>query len=470
MVAEEARREAAVWSSRLLPFADLLPNTVEVEDLVLSVLSELSTDDFLTDVLAFCFPMASAGGQGHGMEGRGTVTNTKLRRIMTRLRSTAQCVAMDMRTTGSVTETDSPQLLSARYQLMSRAVLTNRSKVLGRDRPGSPHRDFLMVPEEGGVVIHEEDLNVGGVLLEYDMEYLCFLDIFLTMIFPHSVLGIQSMGPRTQQVPYVSEFGEGAEDDEISSDGPVACTLYPILNSLIKWAQTPYPQKTQETRHIKKKSGRRKMAKRRSKLDVCTMRVNLSIPVIIGCLREKEGAVSKDVSDVIGREVSGRAGSREVPESGDGPDGPGNGEIPGSGEILGDGGDVPDGTGSGEVPDGRVPGEAGSKGVENLPAQDEEQVLAKEKETQVSVPGERDVLALNTHQHSHVGHMHEERGSGSRTGGRELTETRGGKEVGRALRLLEVPEGVLQVNLTIRSHFCRARAGSRARARARGWG
>lgn len=459
MVAEEVRREAAIWSSRLLPFAKLLPNTLEVEDLVLSVLSELSTDDFLTDVLAFCFPMAS-------VEGRGTVTtNTKLRRIMMRLRSTAQCVSMETKTAGSATETDGPQLLSAKYQLVSRAVLTNRSKVLGGDEPGSPHRDFLMAPE-GGVVVHEKDLNVGVVLFEYDMEYLCFLDIFLTMILPHSVFTERPMNPSRQLVPYLSEFhngggGGGAADEMIlTSDGPVACTLYPILNSLIRWAHMPYPQKTQETKSTKessRRSSRRKMAKRRSKLNVCSMRVNLSIPVIIGCLREQEGAVSKDVTG--SGEVPGGTGSGDVTRSGRVPGGTGSGDVTGSGKV-------PGGAGSRDLSGGAE----GRTEFENLPAQNGsgpdfsrgKQPLAKEKEAHLEIPAEkRQVLvSRDTHQRRYVpeghsqdsrgdgSHMHMERGSGSRAGGKELTETSGANrvEVGGDLRLLEVPEGVLQVS------------------------
>lgn len=313
----ETRREAAVWSSKLLPFTSFLPRDPDIEDLVLSVLSELPCDTFLADMLAFCFPSPSAE--------RKRAADTKLKRIITRLRA------------GGPQSAESAEPLSVKYQLLSKLVLANRARVFGNDS-GGLHEEFLSSTANGDTTFKHEDLSVGDLVFEYDLEYLDFLSTLFTIIIPPSFqqISIPTL-PGTDDsgysvLPYLSEFHSN-NVEAFSSSTPFACTLYPLLNSLIKWAQMPYPQKVQEVPGSAKKVSSRKMARRRSTLSPSIMRVNLSIPVIIGCLREREeslpGGVEKGWRDENATALSPSTTHRESTPHGSGTTAPPDGDIAG---------------------------------------------------------------------------------------------------------------------------------------------
>ena len=256
----EVRKEAAVWSSRLLPFSTFLHHHPDIKDLVLSVLSELPSDDFLANLLAFCFPSPDAS--------RKKAARTKLKRITTRLQVARR-------------QSVEAEPLSAKYQLASGLVLANRAKVFGNDS-GGLRKEFLSSTVDEDAPFKNEDLAVGDILCEYDLEYLHFLSTLFTIIIPSSAT--QSSN---SVLPYLSEFHRN-DPEMLPSGTPLACSLYPLLNSLMKWAQLPYPQTAEDPAGIAKKTKSKKVAHRRSKLSSSTMRVNLSVPVIVGCLRERE--------------------------------------------------------------------------------------------------------------------------------------------------------------------------------------
>ncbi len=264
-------RNAALWSSRLLPFISTLASSdLDIEDLVVSVLSELPTDEFLMEVLAFCFPRS--GGDG----GKGRV-DAKLRRIMARLRAANQSVA-----------SEHPQPLSVAYQLKSGLVLKNRSKAFER-HSGRLHENFFEVSSE------VKDLDVGSLLLEHDTMYFSFLETLFETILPPLSEPLQSVvvsDANRHLLPYLSEFHSGTGMGLVQETSPVACGLSPLLHSLIRWAQMPHPQTLpREPRSAERleSAGRKKLAQRRQSLgSTTTIRVNLSVPIIIGCLREWE--------------------------------------------------------------------------------------------------------------------------------------------------------------------------------------
>lgn len=298
----ELRKQAAIWSSRFLPFADCLTSDPDIHDLILSVLSELHPDEFLTDMLAFCFPSASSTEGKRG-------TETKLKRIIARLRSTSH--NHSPRPGPDSPEPCDPHPLSVKYQLQSQRVLAYRAEIFGGKNPGGLKESFFAPSTTEEVVIEKEDLKVGDVLFEYDAEYVRFLDTFFSIIMSpvtdeHSMSAFSGLGtPDTSKefLPFLTEFYN--KIGKFESDSSIARGLYPLLYSLIRWAQIPYPQKAQDTRDaqsVKKTARSRKMGQRRSKLSTSMMRVNLSAPVIVGSLREKEDSMmcGEGRADVVG--------------------------------------------------------------------------------------------------------------------------------------------------------------------------
>ena len=259
------RKQAALWSARLLPFIDLLSNYPNVEDLVLSSLSELPADEFLADMLAYTFPLSDSEGKKSGVD-------AKLKRVVTRLSSTPE-------------RGPDSQLLSVRYQSKSEQFITNRA-VAFNNRNKKLDASLLAGSHGETLVINGKDLSVGSFLFEYDSGYLDFLETLFTIIV--SPLARNELSP-----PHLSEFKP--DTIRVEDNSPVSYAIQPLLDSLLtRWSQMPFPQKYQEMNHEtagSKKSTGRKLAKRRSRLSSSAMRVNLSVPVIIGCLRQREEAL-----------------------------------------------------------------------------------------------------------------------------------------------------------------------------------
>ena len=291
--AEGIRREAAIWSSKLLPFADFLSvngSHTDIQDLVLSVLSELPCDEFLADTLAFCFPQLEGEGERRG-------TNAKLKRIMTRLRATGE-------------SSPNSQPLLVRYQVKSRQVIASRTGVFGNHSGSLPE---LLLDREGGGS-GGKDLRVGNVLFEYDREYHNFLDTLFSIIVPPLEAGKRGGGLESDHLPFLSEFHKH-EPVGLSDDSPAVSCLYPLLGTLIRWAQMPYPQKEPEAQRAGKAAISRKIGRRRSSMSIAAMRVNLSVPVVMGCLRETEEEESAGSGGAGGG--SGSGGPRSMGVAGD---------------------------------------------------------------------------------------------------------------------------------------------------------
>lgn len=296
-----AGEEAAAWSARLLPFIHFLPNDPNVKHLLLTVLSELPCSEFLTDILAYCFPNA---------ERQKGAVDTKLKRILARLGSGS-----------SQEESKSP--LSVRYHVRSQLVLANMATTFGKHDgclsaswfpTGSDRSDNATVGSSGRV----EEPEGSSFLFEHDSQYLQYLDtLFSVIILPlqgedHQTLS-RSVPPTVP--PTVSLMNLLDHHDPVpnlSSHQPnllngktvshVSTSLYPLVNQLIRWSQMPYPLKSHHGRNsdagLGVSMGRRKIARRRSRLDCSSMRVNLSAPIIVSCLRQKEDKVLEWTKDM----------------------------------------------------------------------------------------------------------------------------------------------------------------------------
>ena len=146
--------ECVLWCARLLPLKCCHKHPSSVEDLLLSVLSELHspTSDLLTTVLAQSFP-DSSGQEGTG----GGSRRLKLDQLLTRMRR------------GSGKD----HCPSVVYQTLSQSVLA--------DRASGTLQDFgpLCVKSDTcphSLLLKEHSLKVGSFTFEYDQAYLDFLD------------------------------------------------------------------------------------------------------------------------------------------------------------------------------------------------------------------------------------------------------------------------------------------------------
>ncbi len=266
----ENQESAALWSARLLPFSHILSGDPDIQDLVLSVLSELPCNAFLSDMLSHSFPTPS---------GESGTSNTKLKRILSRLRS-----MMD-----GPQQLSDPVPLSVKYQVRSQVVLAQRAEVFG-NIGGMVSSSFLL---NSDVVSFEKDLKVGDLSLEYDFEYFNFLKtLFSILVKPADTPSLTNLPPLGRGhgkekycLPYLSKF----QCDPSRIDGSslmITHSLYPLLDSLMRWSQMDCPRKAVTQRNTKSRL-ERKLSRRRSKLS-STMKVNLSLPVIVGCLMQRE--------------------------------------------------------------------------------------------------------------------------------------------------------------------------------------
>ena len=300
--------EAAAWCAKLLPFSEfLLPDrrkdSLGVEDLVLSVFSELPCGVFAADLLAHSFP-------GAGFEQNRSL-NAKMKRLLARLRSTADVTSSQADDGGGSAQ---PEPLSVRYQRVSRRVLTVRESL---DTKADKFQVFVAETSE---FVAANALEVGGFLYEYDEDFVGFLDTLFSVICPSEDSQRPSSGSRVSRQlaveappprPYLGHYCSMA----VLSDPALTCweQVVPLLTRLSNWSQSGTtsgshssnssqrlgllssesgtswnsrkscgllgPSKTQTAKRKLSESGR---------LRGLAMRVDLSPSFIINCLRVRE--------------------------------------------------------------------------------------------------------------------------------------------------------------------------------------
>ena len=311
--------EAATWCAKLLPFSDfLLPerrqNSLAVEDLVLSVLSELPCGAFAADLLAHSFPGASFE-QNRSLD-------AKMKRLLARLRSTADVTdsLADDNGRGSAR----PEPLSVRYQAASRRILDTQRESLGT----KANKFQVLVTEASSSSsdpVAASALEVGSFLHEYDEDFVGFLDTLFSVICPSEDSQRPSSGSRVSRqlageprpYPYLGHYCSMV----VAHADPALLTSWeqviPLLTRLNDWSQSGITSGSHSTitqRHsvsisefgtswnggksrrllepsqTQKKAPaiRRRKPSESGGLRGSAMRVNLSPPFIINCLRVRE--------------------------------------------------------------------------------------------------------------------------------------------------------------------------------------
>lgn len=186
-----------------------------------------------------------------------------------------------------------------------------------------------------------KELEVGTFLFERDSQYLQFLNtLFAVIILPlqvedqhtpsHSTPPTASlMSLSDHDADPVFKLSERQPDPPKGDDSHVSTSLYPLLDLLIKWSQKPYPLKSDRGKNgdvgLRESVGQRKIAKRRIRLGCSSMRVNLSAPIIISCLRRRENKYHDFRKEI--EEKSESVMGKHVRE------GEGEGNIVGEGEV-----------------------------------------------------------------------------------------------------------------------------------------
>lgn len=291
----------------MLPFSELLSQKTEIQDSVLSLISELPSSMFVADLLALCFP-------GSCFEKNGYL-DAKLKRLLFRLRS-----AIDPQS--QLTMNDGPsqaEPLSIRYQTRSQMLLNAQESLdisIG---------NFQIIPlatsADGSVqeVLppYERALQVGSFLFEHDGAYLRFLDTLFSVIIGHAEQPSKIVMQHSSRVPQTSHHGSagppvalpylGSYVSKVAAtpESGVSCweQVLPLLTALNSWSQTSTTTMTlsqksktmavsnNETSQPKIVSRRRISRSRSHDPQTPALRVNISVPFMLNCLKNREDKV-----------------------------------------------------------------------------------------------------------------------------------------------------------------------------------
>ena len=288
---------AAVWSCRLIPFAELLTrngiNTlVDVQLAALSALSELPKEAVLANLLAIYFPNSSS------LDDKGL--HTKFQRLMAKLRSAG--------------DPSTGQLLSVMYQIKSQKVLRQSEVVFG-EGGGQFER---LISFQGGeqnlleydfknVEVHSQSFTVGCFLYEYDVDYFNFLDTLfavtllsesykptLSKLTPSaSSLSLSrsmlshSDTPDLAKSPLISELVQLIKPRDSTDASPCWQQILLLLHTLKEWSELAQPNHTRQ-QILKSHQSERKIKNKKDVRVSTAMRVNLCLELIVSCLRQEE--------------------------------------------------------------------------------------------------------------------------------------------------------------------------------------
>ena len=309
-----------MWAARLLPFSELLSqksNPAEIEDVVLSLTSELPSSKFVTDLLALNFPGSCSGD--------GRYLAAKLKRLLSRLRSTDDDTPLRLGADkdGTKQPNPRPEPLSVRYQTISQMIVEAHKSLdisVGKFRT-IPPATTDHCSTQGISQLHETALQVGSFLFEHDTAYLSFLDTLLSVVVGQTeesskipmqrisssrvLEGLYHGNPESPvQPPYLGSY---LSKMAATPEGGVGCweRVLPLLTALHTWSQTStsattVSQQASKSRAVSTKtlepgkSSQMKFAHRHSpEVPSPALRVNISIPFILNCLRNDEDKVAE---------------------------------------------------------------------------------------------------------------------------------------------------------------------------------
>ena len=468
-----------MWAARLLPFSELLSqgsNQAEIEDVVLSLTSELPSSKFVTDLLALYFPGSCSGD--------GRYLAAKLKRLLSRLRSTDDDAPLRLPADkdGTKQPDPRPEPLSVRYQTISQMIVEAHKSLdisVGKFQTIPPATTDHCSTQEVSQ-LHETALQVGSFLFEHDTAYLSFLDTLLSVVVGQTeessktpvqrisssrvLEGLYHGNPESPVQPpylgsYLSKMAATPEGGAATPEGGAGCweCVLPLLTALHTWSQTStsattVSQQASKTRAVSTKtlepgkSSRMRFSRSHSpEVPSPALRVNISIPFILNCLRNDEDKVAE--TTVRSREHCG--GEPEAVQS----------EMPAQTRKRS--------TVTPGIPDGDA---SWSLCLADLDTSVHAPLLTGQRDpqdldTSVHAPpltGQRDPQDLDTSVHAPLlTGQHEPQGSfphkQGTSGGESIPSRQGIETDGRTigglpgLALLQVPQGVLQVRLGIRS-------------------
>ncbi len=278
-VPEAETRKASLWSARLLHFTSFLESSTNLQNPVkgttLTILSELETDTFLVEMLAYCFPVSA----------KSHVNDDKLDRIMSQLRCTLGA--------------DSTPL-SVHYQARSREIVMQRQNL------GANNGQFyeLLLMKGSDYLIDNNALQVGSFLFEYDLEYIVFIDNTFSVLFPEKNIETTFISPRESlllsvsqsshmhsskdihnNLPLLSQFLADVKQEQEKVDTSCWEKVLPLLELLHTWTlSTVVPSSVPPPR---KRRSRSKTPENEPET-VASLKVNLSPNLVIECLKQRE--------------------------------------------------------------------------------------------------------------------------------------------------------------------------------------
>ena len=278
-----------LWCVRLLPFHNCLAqeNSSEIEDVLLSTISELPCSSFMATVLARCFPYAQFE-QNHRLQ-------LKMNRLLSRMRSTV------------VQENScSPaHPLSVEYQTKSQAMLDDQVSLAVKCF--SPHC-FQSEDPEHKMSMGDDAVNVGTYMFEYDQAYLEFLDTLFSITsatssvpqqaaqFNSTQMYVSSMSSQPSHNPRTGHKGEDFETCWESNLSLVA-SLYEWSQSVSSSIHSQRPPSFNAASQIAEKQGSKENNRR---LNTTTMRIDISLSFLTYCLQLEEKkcqAISKSMRE-----------------------------------------------------------------------------------------------------------------------------------------------------------------------------
>ena len=310
----------------MLPFSELLSQKTEIQDFVLSLISELPSSMFVADLLALCFP-------GSCFEKNGYL-DAKIKRLLFRLRSAVDSQSQLTMNDGAANQAEP---LSIRYQTRSQMLLNAQESL--DISIGNFQTIPLATSTDGSVqeVVppYERALQVGSFLFEHDGAYLRFLDTLFSVVVGHAEQPSKIEMQHSSRVPQASHHGSagppvalpylGSYVSKVAAtpESGVSCweQVLPLLTALNSWSQTSTTTMTlsqkSKTMAISNKTSKPEVASQRRisrshshELQTPALRVNISVPFILNCLKNREDGVIESMMK-MGKHCSSKVSHRD---------------------------------------------------------------------------------------------------------------------------------------------------------------
>lgn len=219
---EQTTSECALWCARLLPLCNCFKHEdpSEIQDMLLSVVSELPCNKLMATLLAQNFP------NNQHFVSRRRYLQLKMDQLLARMRSTVTVEGGQ----------NMPELLSVDYQIMSKAVLEDQ----GSDVCECFSPQCFQSDNNGHKpTMSDKALEVGSHPFEYDQAYFDFLDMLFSITFtkrsvPLSLPCAHLLPPQYPPPPYATL----AQSTMPHTQTRYSQHSHPVVASLYEWSQS----------------------------------------------------------------------------------------------------------------------------------------------------------------------------------------------------------------------------------------